>query len=211
MLSLLVGGGVITWILATDGISDIAFRMSNELQPLYLEKIAGLSIQQIGFLGSILAFATMFTPMLSGKLADQFGERVPIASGFLLTFGAFMIFLRAGSFPVFAASWVVFGVSQGLLGPAYQSLISKVVPQKMLGTFSGVFFSSLGFISLPAPWLGAQLWERFSPRLPFIITAIASLAVLPPIWFRFKAPEKVEPVVSEEVVELEPAPSTLRE
>lgn len=208
MLSLLVAGGVITWILVTDGISDIAFRMSNELQPLYLEKIAGLSVQQIGLLGSILAVATMFTPMLSGKLGDQFGERVPIAGGFLLTFGAFMIFLQARSFSAFAASGIVFGVSQGLLGPAYQSLISKVVPPKMLGTFSGVFFSSLGFISLPAPWLGAQLWERFSPRLPFIITAFTSLAVIPSIWFKFKAPAKAELAQLEEIAEFEPAPST---
>ena len=190
MLSMLVAGGVITWILVTDGIGDIAFRMSQELQPLYLEKIAGLSIQQIGLLGSIFALATMFTPMLSGKLSDQFGERVPIFSGFLLTFGGYMIFLQARTFPFFSLSWIVFGISAGFLGPAYHSLISKVVPARLLGTFSGVFDSSLGFVSLPAPWLGAQLWEKFSPRMPFVITAIASLAMLPPIWLKFRAPER---------------------
>jgi MFS family permease len=80
-----------------------------------------------------------------------------------------------------------------LLGPAYQSLISKVVPAKMLGTFSGVFDSSRGFISLPAPWLGAQLWERISPQTPFIISALASLAILPPIWFKFRVPKAIPP------------------
>jgi MFS family permease len=93
----------------------------------------------------------------------------------------------------FALSWVIIGVGGGLLDPAYQSLISKVVPAKLLGTFTGVFRGSLGFVSLPAPWLGAQLWERFNPRLPFIITSIASLVVLPFIWLKFKAPGKTEP------------------
>jgi MFS family permease len=194
MLSMLVGGGVITWILITDGVGDTASRLSNELQPLYLEKIASLSIQQIGLLGSIFAVATMFTPILSGKLSDRHGERVPILSGFLLIFAGYVVFLQASLYPVFISSWVLFGIGSGLLGPAYQSLISKVVPARMLGTFNGVFSSSVGFVSLPAPWIGAQLWEKFSPRLPFTVTAVASLVILPPIWFKFKAPKRVDSV-----------------
>ena len=188
MVTMLFAGGVITWLFVTDGVSDVAFRMSNELQPLYVEKIAGLSLQQIGLLGSASGVAAMFIPLLSGRLSDRYGERVPIASGFFLLFVAFMVFLRATTFAAFAVSWALFGVGGTLLGPAYQSLISKVVPSRLLGTFSGVFDSSRGFIALPAPWIGAQLWERFSPRLPFTITALAALAVLPPVWLKFKAP-----------------------
>jgi MFS family permease len=192
MLGMLLGGGVITWIFLTDGIADIAFRMSGELQPLFLEQIAGIGVEQIGLLGSINAVAAMFVPMLSGKLVDKQGERLPLMIGFFLIFVAFMIFLQAQNFLTFAVSWAVFGFGGGMLGPAYQSLITKVVPNKMLGTFSGVFYSSRGLIALPAPWLGAQLWERFSPQTPFIVTAAASLIILAPIYFKFKAPEKAE-------------------
>ncbi len=192
LLSMVLAGGVITWIFVTDGVCDIAFRLSGELQPLYLEKVAGITIQQIGLLGSVNAIATMFIPLFAGKLSDRFGERVPIVSGFLLVFAAFMVFLQAETFWVFALSWSIFGVGSGLLDPAYQSLISKVVPAELLGTFTGVFRGSLGFFSLPAPWLGAQLWERYNPRLPFFITAIASLSILPLVWFKFKAPEKAK-------------------
>ena len=191
MVGMVLAGGVITWIFITDGVSDIAFRLSGELQPLYLEQIGGISIEQIGLLGSISTLAMMFVPMLSGKLVDRYNERVPLVSGFLLIFGAFMVFLQAESFLVFALSWILFGIGGGLLGPAYQSLISKVVPAKMLGTFSGLFDSSRGLISLPAPWLGAQLWERVSPQTPFMITALASLAILPPVWFKFRVPKTV--------------------
>ncbi|MBU0510148.1 MAG: MFS transporter [Chloroflexi bacterium] len=84
---------------------------------------------------------------------------------------------------------MVFGIGVGLLSPAYKSLISKVVPQKMLGTFSGLFRSSLGLISLPAPYIGAVLWERFNPQLPFAITAVAALITIIPIWLFFKVPD----------------------
>ncbi len=189
MAGMILAGGVITWIFVTDGVSDVAFRLSGELQPLYLEQIGHISIQQIGLLGSISTLAMMFIPMLSGKLVDRYSERVPLVAGFLMIFGAFMVFLQAESFLVFALSWIIFGIGGGLLGPAYQSLISKVVPAKMLGTFSGVFDSSRGFISLPAPWLGAQLWERFSPQTPFLISGFAALAILPPIWLKFRVPK----------------------
>ncbi len=81
---------------------------------------------------------------------------------------------------------MVFGIGVGLLSPAYKSLISKVVPQKMLGTFSGLFRSSLGLISLPAPYIGAVLWERLNPQLPFAITAVAALITIIPIWLFFQ-------------------------
>ena len=76
--------------------------------------------------------------MISGRLVDKKGERLPMITGFLMIFVALVILLRADSFLTFAISWVVSGLGGGMLGPAYLSLISKVVPQKMMGTlFSG--------------------------------------------------------------------------
>lgn len=192
MWAMLIGGGVITWIFLTDGVRDVAFRLSQDLQPLYLKQIGGISEIQIGFLGSIFAAAMMATPVLSGTISDKFGERVPISMGFSLVFGAFMIFLQVNAYIGFAVAWAVFGIGVGLLSPAYQSLISKVVPQKLLGVFTGMFRSSLGLISLPAPWIGAQLWENFSPRLPFMITAGVALLTVIPTWLKFKVPDQGE-------------------
>ncbi|MCJ7700396.1 MAG: MFS transporter [Anaerolineales bacterium] len=198
MFGMVIGGGVLTWIFITDGVRDIAFRLSGELQPLYLEQVAGISVEQIGILGSIFSIAMMFTPILSGKMVDKYGERVPISLGFLLVFGAFMIFLQVSTFLGFAVCWIVFGTGVGLLSPAYQSLISKVVPEKMLGTFSGLFRSSLGLISLPAPYIGARLWERYSPQVPFVITSIAALITINPTWLFFKVPDDPDELVKPE-------------
>jgi MFS family permease len=199
MLVMILGGGVLTWIFITDGVRDIAFRLSGELEPLYLKEVGGITVEQIGILGAIFSVAMMFTPILSGKMADKSGERVPIALGFLLVFFAFMIFLNVYAFWGFAICWIVFGVGVGLLSPAYQSLISKVVPQNMLGTFTGLFRSSLGLISLPAPYLGALLWENFNPKVPFMITAVVALLSIIPTWLFFKVPEEKTAMVEAEV------------
>ncbi|MBL8096085.1 MAG: MFS transporter [Anaerolineales bacterium] len=199
--SLLFGGGIVTWIFVTDGVRDVAFRLSGELEPLYLAQIGHLSLAQIGLLSSFFSAAMMVTPLLSGRLADRYGERVPISSGFFVMFVAFMVFLTAQDYPAFIATWLLFGAGVGLLSPAYQSLISKVVPSHSLGLFNGLFQSSLGFLSLPAPWLGALLWERYDPRLPFLITAVVSLFTIVPTWLKFRIPvatPAVVPVQAEE-------------
>jgi MFS family permease len=206
MLGMLFAGGVITWILITDGVSDMAFRLSDNLQPLYLSEIGHIPVEMIGWLGSINALAVMFVPILSGRLSDKRGERYSLVAGFGMIFVAFLVFLQAKSFVVFAISWAIFGVGGGMLGPAYQSLISKVVPKKLLGTFSGVFSSSIGLISLAGPWLGSKLWETFSPKTPFIITAVAALLVTIPVWFKFRVPKNPSPPRPDKPAVLEEVP-----
>jgi len=190
MWGMLVGGGVITWVFITDGVRDSSFRLTNELQPLYLKQIGQLSLEQIGVLGSFFSGAMMVMPILAGRLSDRTEERVPISLGFLLIFIAMVIFLQVQSFMGFASVWLLFGLGVGLLSPAYQSLISKVIPKKNLGVFTGLFRSSIGLLSLPAPWLGAQLWERFNPQFPFIIAAAASVLTIIPTWLKFKLPDQ---------------------
>ena len=189
IIGMILGGGIITWIFLTDGVRDVAFRLSGELQPLYLEKIMGLSLGQIGLLGSFFSIAMALTPVLSGRLVDRYGERVPIAGGFLVMFAAYLVFLQARDYPAFILTWALFGLGVGLLSPAYQSLISKVVPQNTLGAFSGLFYGSMGLIALPAPYIGARIWERFSPQVPFMITAAVVLLTVVPIWLKFKLKE----------------------
>ena len=54
----------------------------------------------------------------------------------------------------------------------------------------GLFSTSLSLISLPMPWVGAQLWEAFTPITPFVIPLVALVAQLPIIWIKFKVPKE---------------------
>ncbi len=193
LVSMIAGGGVLTWIFLTDGIRDAAYQLSREIEPLYLEQIGGLTVQEIGFVWSIFSIAMLFTPMVSGRLSDKYGERVPISAGFFFIFVAFTVFLNVTGFIPFAIVWVIFGLGVGLLSPAYSSLISKVVPHNKLGAFNGLFYGSIGLLSLPAPYLGTLMWEKISPQAPFVVAAVVSLLTIIPIWFKFKVPKEDVP------------------
>jgi MFS family permease len=192
MFGMIMAGGLITWVLLTDGVRDVAFSMSFTLVPIYLNDIGGMSIQQIGWLESIFGIFMMLITIPAGWLADRKGDRVPIVMGFILEFLAMMAFIRVSDFIGYAAAWALFGLGVGMMSPAYQSLISKAVPEKMRGTAFGLFQTSLGVVSLPAPWIGAQLWERVSPRFTFTLTAWAGLLSIIPVWFKFKLPDNEE-------------------
>lgn len=190
MVGMALAGGLITWILLTDGVRDIAFSMSFNLLPLYLEDVGRLSIQQIGWLESVFGISMMLVTMPAGWLADKKGERLGIAVGFLLHFVALIAFLQATTYLGFLGAWVLLGFGAGLMSPAYDSLISKAVPEKVRGTAFGLFSTSLGVVSLPAPAVGAQLWQRFGPRVPFTLTAALALLIIAPVWAKFKLPKE---------------------
>jgi MFS family permease len=189
IFGLLTAGGIVTWIFISDGIGDVSFSLVGNLFPLYMNNIAGLSKTSLGLLGAISSIATMIFIMPAGILSDKRGERVGIALGYFLIGAAIFAMVNVTGFVAFALAWILMGIGQALIGPAYSSLISKVVPEKMRGTAFGFFSTSLGIISLPAPYIGALLWKRFDPHVPFYIPMLALFIIIPIIWFKFKLPK----------------------
>jgi len=189
LAGLITAGGIVTWIMIADGSYDVTFRLALELQPLYMHNIASLTNSQIGWLASISSATMMLFIMPGGWLSDKWGERVGLVGGFLLLAIGMGIFLVSRTFVGFAAAWFMFGFGDALITPAHNALISKAVPHKLRGTAFGFFATSLGLVSLPAPYIGALMWERFGPQAPFFVPIAAALILMPIMWVKFKFPK----------------------
>ncbi len=190
MIGMVLAGGILTWILISDGVRDVTYRMAFEMESIYLQDIIGLTKTQIGWLMSLSSITTALLMSPAGALSDRRGERVGIVGGFALISAGVMVFLQSSGFAGCAAAWVMFGVGSALISPAYNALISKVVPTELRGTAFGLFSTSLSFISLPAPYVGGLLWKQFGPQVPFYIPVIFTVALLPVMWVKFKLPAK---------------------
>jgi MFS family permease len=189
MLAMVIGGGVLTWIFITDGIRDISFMISDQLEPLYLAEIGKMTEQQIGLSFSFFNIAMALTLTPAGWLSARIGERKSVVVSYIGQFIGYCLFLVSNSYPMFLVSWFALGIGFGLGGPAYDSLISKIVPEENRGIAYGLMWTSVSLLALPAPYLGGLLWEQVSPRAPFIITAVIVLLTTIPVWFKFRLPE----------------------
>jgi MFS family permease len=193
MAGFVLAGGIVTWIMVSDGAQDIAYSLRFQLEPLYLQNLMGLTNTQIGGLSSISSIVLMLLMVPAGWLSDKRGERVGIALGTLLVAGALGVFLISRNLMGFTVAWVLFGIGRALVGPPYNSLISKVIPARIRGTAFGLFSTSIGFFSLPAPFIGAKLWEWIAPQAPFAVSLLLILATVPIVWTQFR-PAAIKPL-----------------
>ncbi len=184
MGSLVLAGGMVTWLFISDGVLDIAMSTSGRLEPLYYSNIIGLTNTQIGSFTSIFSVTLMAVMPLGGWFADRAGERTGLVVGHLLFVLGHALFLLGKTYPMFAVIAAVYGAGQSFAGPAYNSIISKVVPVNLRGTAFGLVSTSLGLMSLPAPYIGGILWKAFGPKAPFVVPLVAGIAIAPLIWVK---------------------------
>ncbi len=198
MFGLLFAGGLLTWIWITDAINDTTSQLSSQLYPIYMSDIGKLNVEMIGWANAAWGLACILGSIIGGRLADRHGERTAIAGGFGVVAAAVVCLIQARTLPFFLFAMALYGLGSGVLMPGYNSLISKVVPEDKRGLAFGFFGTSLGLLSLPMPWIGAQLWEHISPQTPFwVVVAACSLSVgIAWVRFRLKTQERngTEPV-----------------
>jgi DHA1 family multidrug resistance protein-like MFS transporter len=189
ILPLAVAGGLFTWILITDGIQDISLDLSFNLMPVYLNEIVGIGKQSIGIMDGLHGIAWVIASPFGGWFADRVGTRYGIMLGLGGLMLAPLIFAIASGFWGFALSWIVLGIGAAVFGPALDVLIARGVSKHLRGLAYAFVATSLGIISLPAPWIGSQIWVAFGPKAPFILTSVLGILALIPAWFRLRLPE----------------------
>jgi MFS family permease len=190
VFAMLFAGGIVTWIWLTDAIGDTSSNLVSQLTPIYFAEIGHINVEQIGYLNAILGLAIIAASPLAGRLVDRFSERASILAGFFSQALGLTLFLLMQSFSGFALAMVFIGAGVGCLVPGFDSLISKVVPDEKRGLAFGLFGTTLGILSLPMPWIGAQLWERFTPQTPYLFVIAACLISMPIVWSRFRLPAR---------------------
>jgi MFS family permease len=189
MLVLMLSGGLVTWLLITDGVYDIASKMSFDLMPVYLSDIAGLSKQSIGLLDGLHGIAWVSFSLLGGWLVDKTSERPGVIIGLAIVIASRLVFAIATGFWGFAASWIMLGIGGAVIQPALNSLVAKGVPSHLLGITFALLSTSLGLISLPFPWIGSQIWNLLGPKAPFLTTVVVGSLSIIPAWFKLVIPE----------------------
>jgi MFS family permease len=189
----MISGGLVTWLLITDGVYDIASRLSFDLMPVYLSDIANLSKQSIGVMDGIHGIAWVAASPLAGWIVDKTSERLAIVSGLILLITSRLAFALAFNFWGFTFSWVLLGIGGAVMKPAINSLVAKGVPQRLRGITYAFLVTTVSFIALPFPWIGSLIWNAIDPKAPFLITVLVGSLAIIPAWIKLHPPKTPPP------------------
>jgi MFS family permease len=187
-------------MLAVAVVGGIAMRTTWTFLTPYAINEIGLTQTQYGALQSLAMLISVPLYMISGVLADRYG-RFPfilLARG-LGPFDSLSLYLFKNYNQLLVAYGVIGfagGLGGGRLrgggymgGPAWQALISDIVPSKDRAKVMGLMGTISGVIGLPFPMLGGWLYER-DPDLLLLGGSIMEALSIPIILLFIRDPPK---------------------
>lgn len=150
----------------------------NLIIPLYLESKFLLSASQIALFFTVQSFITLITQMPSGSLSDRYGNKRTILSliftiPFLIASWHFvgdwriMLVLNSIAFGLWTMTW-----------PATLSLLSKSVPERLVGAAFGVNNTGSRLGQTIGPIITSFFYVNFFDTAPFLVSGMICLVAV---------------------------------
>ncbi len=185
MFLAMIAGGLLTWLFITDSLRDFGISLYQNLESLLLQDY-GLDEAQIGLVFSLFALIYALSSIFGSRLADRWSAAGALALGGLINAAALGLLLYTQSIPVFLSYFMIAGMSLGIADPAFDALLAVAAPPGHMGMTFGLFRTAISFAAMPAPFLGALMWENGSPLLPFGLGSVSLLLAALLTWFVLK-------------------------
>jgi sugar phosphate permease len=126
--------------------------------PTLLRTAKNLSLEEAGWIMSLLSLANMFGSFCLGALSDKFGrKRVVALSAFPAAATAFILFYWLQSSLALAIGITVFGIIKASVPALVVALAQEAAPPGNAGTASGIVMSLHYFSGVVAPLLAGQI------------------------------------------------------
>ena len=192
--------GTMLVMLVVACISGFAMRMVYSFLVIYGVEVIGLTKSQWGALQTTATAIATVLYLLGGMVSDRFG-RVPgilLARSIMPSESLGLVFVR--DFSSLLVLYTALGIGGGfgggglrggggMGGPSWQALIADIVPRRDRGKVMGLMGTLTGLINLPAPILGAYVWESLGPGTLLLSGGVLGFVVAPLILFFIREPE----------------------
>ncbi|WP_456485010.1 MFS transporter [Desulfurobacterium sp.] len=121
----------------------------------------------------------------AGVLADIFGKKKLILTGFLIGAGASVTFYAAKSIVGLVVAFILYGIYVAIDDTVPVSFMADVAGEKKKGTVIGTYHTVFGVFVLPASVIAGFLWQNYTIDVAFLFAACMSfLAFLMLLGFR---------------------------
>ena len=160
----LLANRTVARILVVVFISMLALSLSWPLTPLYLHEVRGLSVAQVGAMGSFFALGIVVLNLTLGRSPARRGSLI----GQVLAAGSVALLWRGMSLPVYAIGYFLAGgtrTARSLLS----AQVERVVERFHLGLAFGMTETIASSALIVAPLLAGLLYQR-DPASPYPVS-----------------------------------------
>ena len=147
----------------------------------------GTTIEEVGFLQSIVYAATYVLPILGGALADRYGYRRMLMVAFSFMAAGYFAAGHASSYGLFFLALLVMATGSGLFKPIISGTIARTTDESNSAFGFGIYYWMINVGAFLAP-LVVSVLRGFSWRWVFTASALYTGLMLLPTLFVYKDP-----------------------
>ena len=156
----------------------LLFTLGNSTDAYLLLRLSalGATTAAIPLLWAMLHVVKSVTSVAGGWVADRYGRRRVIVTGWLVYAAVYGGFAMVDSLPLAATLFLAYGLYFGLTEGAEKALVADVTPERLRGTAFGLYGGVLGVGALLASVLFGLVWEGAGSAAAFSMGALLALA-----------------------------------
>ena len=166
---------VIWGLIVVASLSSISIRLTRNFMVVYASETISLTPIQWGIITTAVSVVSTVLTIPSGILSDRIGRKPVITVSRVLGPASLLGFTLSHDFIQVLGSRLVGAVGDGFGGtvmgirggPAWQALVTDIIPPDKRGSTLGLMGTITGLLSLPATWIGGYLYDFVSPLITF--------------------------------------------
>ncbi|MBT2605818.1 MFS transporter [Bacillus sp. ISL-53] len=188
---------VVIWLLI-GGIINYLDRANLSIAAPEMMKELGLSVTEIGLLGTFFSWSYALMQLPSGWLIDRFGTKKVYTIALIWWSGATILTGAVHKMGSFIAARILLGVGEAPCFPTMAKITSYWFPKKERGLATGIWDSSSKWGPAIAPPLLVFIMVTFGWRALFYITGVIGIIFAIGFVIFYKNPEKSQKLSKEE-------------
>ncbi len=147
----------------------------------------GATVEDVGFLQSVVYAATYVLPILGGALADRYGYRRMLMVAFSFLAAGYFAAGYASSYAIFFLALLVMATGSGLFKPIISGTIARTTDERNSAFGFGIYYWMINLGAFLAP-LVVSVLRGFSWRWVFIASAVYTGLMMLPTAFVYRDP-----------------------
>jgi len=162
--------------------SSIGIRMVFDFLSIYAKEQLLFTNTDLGLVRTVGGLISLVLSLPAGMLSDKFGRKPMIMISRTVSPISYLAISQVTNYTQYFTVQFFNNIGNALGGggmfsggPAWNALLSELVPREQLATVMGSIGTISGIMAIPSPVIGGWLYDEVGPKTPFYASAVFGL------------------------------------